>query len=176
MAGSRSRWISSSLLGAVLLAGCGTGAADSPGTSAFTSGGGPTSPSSSTNPSTSPAATSGSGGAGSSTPSVPMSPSVPKSSAGDITLKGSVSGAGLTCVSFEAENGARYALGGPGLPGKLVAVAHSFGQRSSLKDQPSRGQTATVTLTGHVVRGAMSTCNLTTFSVTSAQIQSISPQ
>lgn len=167
MTGSRGRLISSSLLGAVLLAGCGTGAADSPGSGASTSGSGPTS----TSPSTGPSTTSGSGGVGSS------APSVPKSSAGDITLKGSVSGTGLTCVSFEAENGARYALGGgPGLPGKLIAVAHSFGRRSSLKDQPSRGQTATVTLTGHVVRGAMSTCSLTTFSVTSAHIQSISPQ
>lgn len=156
-----SRWIGASLVGLVMLAGCGSSSSGSGGSSTpppTTT----TSPSSSTTP-TAP---------GSATAS-PVSPSGP---VGDITLKGSVRGDGLTCVSFVADSGARYALGGPGLPSKLVDVAHSFGRRTSLKDQPSRGQIATVTLKGHVVTGAMSTCHLTTFSVTSAQIQSIGPQ
>lgn len=156
-----SRCIAAGLVGVMLLAGCGSSSSGSGASSA---------PPSTTTTSPATGATPTAPGSASASP---VSPSGP---VGDITLKGTVRGDGLTCVSFVTDSGARYALGGPGLPSKLVDVAHSFGRRTSLKDQPSRGQIATVTLKGHVVTGAMSTCHLALFSVSSAQIQSIGPQ
>ncbi len=116
------------------------------------------------------------------TPGTSTSPSPPKSSPGgstssspgDITLTGTVEGEGLTCVRFAASNGHTYALSGPGLPGKVIAVAHSRGRRSTLDTQPSSGQSARITVVGHPVAHAMSTCSATVFSVSSTTVHSIS--
>ncbi|MEO8850293.1 MAG: hypothetical protein ABI360_01060 [Allobranchiibius sp.] len=70
-------------------------------------------------------------------------------------------------------DGRRFALAGPGLPPKLVSVARSLGARSDLTSPPGQAQIATVTLIGHPVKGAMSTCSATVFSVTSASVSSI---
>lgn len=89
-------------------------------------------------------------------------------------MRGTVGGEGLTCVRFTSTDGRRFALSGPGLPPKLVSVARSLGNRSELDSAPGQPQIATVTLIGHPVKGAMSTCSAMVFSVTSASIQSIS--
>lgn len=159
MTGSNSRWIGGSVMGLVLIAGCGNGATGS-SSSAPTS----TSVSTSNTPSSTPSPPSSTG----------VSPSM--SSPGDVTLRGTVRGDGLTCVAFVATNGSRYALAGPGLPSKVRDVAGSLGRRTSLSDQPSPPQIATLTIIGHVVAGVKSTCNLSTFLVTSAKVASIGPQ
>ncbi|MBO1754799.1 hypothetical protein [Allobranchiibius sp. CTAmp26] len=142
-------------LGVLLLAGCGSAS----------SGGAATS--------SDPTSTATSSVAASPSASVrPPSPSL-STSPGDVTLQGTVSGDGLTCVGFVATDGKKYALTGPGLPAKLVAIAHSFGRRTALSSSPGPAQSATVTIVGHPVKGAMSTCSATVFLVTSAQIRSV---
>lgn len=150
------RAIALGAFGVVLLAGCGSASVGSPSTSGVPTSNAPTS-----GATTSPAR-----------PSTPRS-SPRDSSPGDVTLRGTVSGDGLTCVGFRTTDGKRYALAGPGLPAKLVSVAHSFGRRTSLSSAPGAAQIATVTIVGHPVEGAMSTCSATVFSVTSAQIDSV---
>ena len=150
----RARGIGAGALGVLLLAGCASspeagnaGAASSAATSGSVTASAPSSP-----------------------PSASARPPAPSlsSSPGDVTLQGTVSGDGLTCVGFVANDGTRYALSGPGLPGRLVAIAHSFGSSSS-----GGTQTASVVVVGHPVKGAMSTCSATVFSVTSARIDSM---
>lgn len=157
MTRSNSRWIGGSVMGLVLIAGCGNNA---------------------TGPSSSAPAGTSTSNTPSSTPSPPSATgaSPPASSPGDVTLRGTVRGDGLTCVAFIATDGSRYALAGPGLPSKVRDVAGSLGRRTSLSDQPSPPQIATLTIIGHVAAGVKSTCNLSTFLVTSAKVASIGPQ
>lgn len=158
-AAGRALFVGSGLvMWSVSVTGC-SGSSAGPGTSASASGTSVATTSQSTVAPASP------------TSSTPVPPS---SLPGDVTLRGTVGGEGLTCVSFTSTDGRRFALSGPGLPAKLVSVARSLGQRSDLDSPPGGPQVATVTLIGHPVKGAMSTCNATVFSVTSASIQSIS--
>ncbi len=156
-------------VGLALLAGCGS-SSTGPGTSAgsaTSSGPGISVTSSQTTPGT------GTATPPSVNPSTPANPSTPVSSPGDITLHGTVGGEGLTCVSFVSTDGRRFALAGPGLPATLVSVARSLGRRTDLNSPPGQPQVATVTLIGHPVKAAMSTCSATVFSVTSASVTSI---
>ena len=169
------RALTATILGACLLAGCGSSGAGGNGVATSSRSGSSTSTSSAATSSTpSPSSASSRTGTGTGTgtgraPSTAPSSGLP----GDVTLRGTVSGDGLTCVGFVATNGRRYALTGPGLPDRLVAIAHSFGQQASSSSAAGAGQTATVTIVGHPVPGAMSTCSATVFSVTSARIGSM---
>lgn len=124
---------------AAILTGCGSGAA----------------PGNSTVPSQSAPKT---------TTSSPSSPRINPSSAGDVTLTGTVNGDGLTCVRFVSDDGHQYVISGA-VPGAVAKVARSGDKLN--------GPTVKLTIVGHTDSSLMNTCGGTTFVVSSSTIHSI---
>lgn len=71
----------------------------------------------------------------------------------DRTFHGTVSGHGLTCISFTTDDGHHYALTGDAIPARVRKIAHSGFRAGS-----GAPQQATLTVVGHVDTQAMSSC------------------
>lgn len=97
-----------------------------------------------------------------------------RSTSAENSFTGTIGGSGLTCIAFQADDGTSYALTGPGVTGKVRAIAHSKSRRDSLEDTPSAGKIAKVTVVGHVERHAMNTCGFRTLVASKIVVQSVS--
>ncbi len=81
-----------------------------------------------------------------------------------------MTGHGLTCIGFTADDGTRYALTGKAIPARVRKVAHS-GFRAG-GGEPKR---ATLIVVGHVDPHTMNTCGYMTLVASKVTVTSVGP-